>query len=43
LLIAGTPLEPCLPKCNNNKDWAISSQAPIGEGSETIETHKVRE
>jgi hypothetical protein len=21
---AGTPLEPYLPKCNNNKDWAIS-------------------
>lgn len=21
---AGTPLEPYLPKCENNKDWAIS-------------------
>ena len=27
LLIAGTSLEPYIPKCNNCKDWAISSQA----------------
>lgn len=27
LLIAGNPLEPRIPKCNNFKDWAISSQA----------------
>nr|DAX67578.1 MAG TPA: hypothetical protein [Caudoviricetes sp.] len=25
-LIAGNPLELLIPKCNNSKDWAISSE-----------------
>ena len=33
--IAGKPLEPLIPKCNNSKDWVISSQASKEEGSTT--------
>lgn len=41
-LIAGTPLELDVPKCNNHQDWAISSEAYSQERSTTIESTSLR-
>lgn len=40
---AGTPLEPYLPKCDNNKDWAISrDRLYISKPPSTTKGHPIK-
>jgi hypothetical protein len=41
-LIAGNSLESLIPKCNNLKNWTISSEVPYGKRSTTREKSRTK-